>query len=94
MARSKPMLKDERVACVDCAHMEHKSNYMAECNCPDMQPKMRPTMFGDSRYALRVCMGYKVAHMYHTPTCPECGETTVPQGGCVVCMHCGYSACG
>lgn len=25
--------------------------------------------------------------------CPECGNTMIPQGGCHVCLSCGYSPC-
>jgi ribonucleoside-diphosphate reductase alpha chain len=27
-------------------------------------------------------------------TCPDCGGTVEPQGGCVVCHFCGFSRCG
>lgn len=30
----------------------------------------------------------------HGPKCPECGEHTVLESGCIVCKHCGYSKCG
>jgi len=26
-------------------------------------------------------------------TCPNCGQHLVPQGGCYMCVNCGYSAC-
>lgn len=26
--------------------------------------------------------------------CPECGCEMIPQGGCPLCPHCGYSKCG
>ncbi len=26
--------------------------------------------------------------------CPECGEKTYPEGGCQLCMRCGWSPCG
>ena len=27
------------------------------------------------------------------PTCPECGEPVIFEGGCVTCKNCGYSKC-
>jgi ribonucleoside-diphosphate reductase alpha chain len=27
-------------------------------------------------------------------SCPECGEDTVLESGCMVCKHCGFSKCG
>ena len=26
--------------------------------------------------------------------CPDCGSNMIPQGGCGVCMSCGFSTCG
>lgn len=26
--------------------------------------------------------------------CPECGGVLIKQGGCKVCMNCGYEVCG
>lgn len=27
-------------------------------------------------------------------SCPECGADMQPEGGCVLCLDCGYSPCG
>ena len=29
-----------------------------------------------------------------TDLCPECGERTYRQGGCPLCISCGWSPCG
>jgi len=40
----------------------------------------------------------KCIEVWTTPTgavCPECGSTNLqPQGGCLVCLDCGWESCG
>ena len=64
-------------------------------SCPDAIAKsLKKTIANPPGISLQQFAKDRAATTASSPKCPECGDEIRHEGGCIICLGCGYSHCG
>lgn len=82
------------IDCKACTMAKSNGKSIDGLSCPDIIAKTIKDFYEKKYVPLKPICENKKEEKNKITKCPECGESIVFEGGCVICHSCGWSKCG